>query len=209
MRGRRVASPRGLRARVEGAGDVAACCEEGPPTHTPSQFEGTTDMEDHSPSSSPSQPKSWTGPQSVVLRRSLLERSPSCRQGKVAPQPHTVEARCKADWPARRRPTEGERATATVVLKGSRAFLGGRRVALPRRPGARVDSESVGDVRPLPSCCKAPRTLRRGLGDIDILRTQLLVVVVGPEARGKGSWMRYRENPRHRSTSYGSRYPRG
>jgi hypothetical protein len=56
---------------------------------------------------------------------------------------------------------QGERATATVVLKGRQAFLGGGRVVLPRRPGARV--ERVGDVRPLPSCCGALRTLRRGL----------------------------------------------
>jgi hypothetical protein len=39
-----------------------------------------------------------------------------------APQPHTVEAMCKTNWSARRRPTEGERATlervATSRLEG-------------------------------------------------------------------------------------------
>jgi hypothetical protein len=57
-----------------------------------------------------------------------------------APQPCTVEAMCKANWPAQRRPTEAGRILERIGLEGG----GGRHVASPR--GSGVIIEGAGDV---------------------------------------------------------------
>src|ERR1700730_13032204 len=65
-------------------------------------------------------------------------------KGKLAevPQPRTVEAMCKANWPAQRRPTEAERATLKMATtRGLEGEPPWEAVVLPRVPGA-----GTGDV---------------------------------------------------------------
>jgi hypothetical protein len=74
----------------------------------------------------------------VLSDTRLMGPSGLGHEGEVteAPQPRTVEAMCKANWPAQRQPTEAGRATlerGTMVLKGS--LLARRASHRQRGPG--------------------------------------------------------------------------
>jgi hypothetical protein len=82
--------------------------------------------------------------------RCPAKRAQGQNRGELRPRNHTQSRPCaRPTGPHKGNRPKGERATATMVLKGSQASLGGRHVALPRGPGA-ARVEGAGGVT---TCC--------------------------------------------------------